>query len=142
MSSITITKKPTKRDYITQLAKLYKIKGASYMPIPILLVKMLSETLKDANQRKRVIDSSIRGYDDDLTHDDWETIEETIVEILEQEEKEKEKEKEKNYDVVIIEKRGKDIEFWIRKDTQLVYEPDDLKTVIGWVADGDHIEFR
>ena len=87
---IKITKNPTRRDYVVALAKLYNIKGACNTTIVELLVKILNETLKDETQRQRAYESSIRGYDCDLTHDDWENITSTILSIIKVSKKEDE----------------------------------------------------
>tara|TARA_R110000824_G_scaffold400533_2_gene608226 strand:- start:204 stop:551 length:348 start_codon:yes stop_codon:yes gene_type:complete len=81
--SISITKKPTKRDYVVELGKLYNIKYSSATPVVELLVKILNETLKDNKQRDRAIESSARGWECDLNTESWKNILETKITILE-----------------------------------------------------------
>ena len=87
---IKITKKPTRRDYVVALAKLYHIKGACNTTIVELLVKILNETLKDETQRQRAYESSIRSYDCDLNPEHWENITSTILSIIKVKDKEDE----------------------------------------------------
>ena len=61
MTSVSITKKPTKRDYIVELAKKCKISSTGSNVS--LLIKILNKTLKDENQ----LDTALRSiYDGEL----------------------------------------------------------------------------
>tara|TARA_R110002072_G_C7521110_1_gene496286 strand:+ start:53 stop:463 length:411 start_codon:yes stop_codon:yes gene_type:complete len=84
MSSFTITKKPTKRDYVVELAKLYNIKINSKSAIE-LMVQTLSKALGDETQMKRVVQATIKGdscYENaSITFDDWDKFKIAIVRI-------------------------------------------------------------
>ena len=74
--AFTITKKPTKRDYVVELAKLYNIKINSKSAIE-LMVQTLSEALEDNTQMDRVVEATIKYNDynnSNMKYDDWNKI--------------------------------------------------------------------
>ena len=84
MSGFTFTKKPTKRDYVVELAKLYNIKINSKSVIE-LMVQTLNTALKDKTQVDRVVDATLRGHgcykNTSIIKEDWDNIESTINKI-------------------------------------------------------------
>ena len=65
MSSITISKTPTKKDYLVQLGMLCNIKDAKGMGVINLLIIILNDTLKKKHQQKSAIQmtlSSLGGW--------------------------------------------------------------------------------
>ena len=71
---ITMTKKPTKRDLIVALAKIYKIKSPGSTMVE-MLVTTLNEILKDDIQRVNLYYS--------INRHDWNNIIETFSSLLE-----------------------------------------------------------
>ena len=84
MASFTMTKKPTKRDYVVELAKLYHIKINSKSAIE-LMVQTLSEALEDNTQMDRVVEATINGdgcyKNASIKYDDWDKFKIAILKI-------------------------------------------------------------
>ena len=78
MSSFTMTKKPTKRDYVVELAKLYNIKINS-KPAIELMVMTLNKALEDETQMERAVKSTVLGTEAcNLKYSDWDKIKSTL----------------------------------------------------------------
>jgi hypothetical protein len=84
MSSFTMTKKPTKRDYVVELAKLYNIKINSKSAIE-LMVQTVSKALEDETEMERVVERTINGdgyyKNASIKYDDWDKIKIALLRI-------------------------------------------------------------
>jgi hypothetical protein len=76
MASFTMTKKPTKRDYVVELAKLYNIKINSKSAIE-LMVQTLNKALEEEPQFNRAVKSTLPwdgSQGSNLNYSDWDKI--------------------------------------------------------------------